>query len=81
MFLRSNFHAYRSLDHLAQSWQLVQDSVASPTWDRIQGLRQAGKCRHVIVHDKSVSMAMPTHVRRAIDHYGVDIAVLDKAEV
>jgi len=77
IFQQTRQHAYRSLDHLEQSWQLVRDSVSGDVWDEIERCQRAGYCRHVIVHDRSTSMFMPSHLERAIAHYGVPIEVMD----
>jgi hypothetical protein len=81
LLFRDDLNAYRFLEHLDSAWKLVRDTVSSEQWSRIEPLRNAGRCTHVIVYDDTRATVPPEDLARAATHYGLTLEARDLTQV
>jgi hypothetical protein len=76
-----DLNAFRFLDQLDLSWQLVHNAVAGEVWRAIEARKNAGRCVHVVVYDERVAESAPEDLQRAASHYGINLRAADLTQV
>jgi hypothetical protein len=81
VFENDQLNAFAFLEQLDLSWKIVQDNVDVKSWNSIDQSRHELKNVHVVVHDRSVSRYIASHLERASRHYDVSLQAIDITEI
>lgn len=82
LFFDAKMNIYSFLDNVEFDWRLVKEVVSVELWQRIDAARALREhCAYVVVYDASVASAPEDDLRRAVEHYGVNLITKDVTEV
>jgi hypothetical protein len=77
----SGLNAFSFLDHVDLAWRLVDDAATAADRQLIKGLRDQGRCRHVVAFDSAEAVVSDDDLNAAAKHYQLQLEARDLMDV